>query len=65
MSEQVAFPDLLETDSSQYDLYAVVNHLGLINMGHYTCYVKNEEKQSWFYYDDSSVQEVPEKKIRS
>jgi len=34
-------------------------------MGHYVCYVKNQDKQSWFLYDDESVQEVNEKKIKS
>jgi len=24
-----------------YDLYAVINHIGNINMGHYVSYIKN------------------------
>ncbi len=34
-------------------------------MGHYTCFVKQEEKQTWLLYDDSAVTEVPEKRIKS
>lgn len=34
-------------------------------MGHYVCYVKNQDKQNWFLYDDESVQEVGEKKVKS
>jgi ubiquitin C-terminal hydrolase len=44
-----------------YDLYAVCNHMGNTNGGHYTAFVKNE-KGKWFYYDDDFVVEVKDTK---
>merc|ERR1712087_45854 len=36
-----------------YDLYAVINHSGSLNYGHYTANVKFNEK--WYSISDSSV----------
>lgn len=43
-------------DGSMYDLIAVDNHYGGIGGGHYTAYVKHDDK--WFYFDDSRVTET-------
>ncbi|CDW80741.1 ubiquitin carboxyl-terminal hydrolase 11 [Stylonychia lemnae] len=51
--------------STKYDLYAVVNHFGTINRGHYTSAVKNLQTNNWVSYDDSSVKDIPESKVRS
>ncbi|XP_033631005.1 ubiquitin carboxyl-terminal hydrolase 22-like [Asterias rubens] len=50
------------SDNNRYSLFAVVNHLGTIETGHYTCYVR-QHKDQWFKCDDalitkSSVQDV-------
>ena len=37
-----------------YDLYAVVNHIGNISSGHFTCFCINENND-WLYYDDDRV----------
>lgn len=34
-----------------YDLYAICNHIGTVNMGHYTAACREEE--GWCYYNDS------------
>lgn len=45
-----------------YDLIAVDNHYGGLGGGHYTAYVKNNDK--WFYFDDSRVTEAkPESSV--
>ena len=38
-----------------YDLYAVSNHSGGMGGGHYTAYVKNPVKKTWYMMNDSSV----------
>lgn len=36
-----------------YDLYAVSNHYGSLNGGHYTAMCKNPVANSWFEFDDN------------
>ena len=38
--------------STVYDLYAIVNHFGNLNGGHYTAYAKNPDG-NWYDYNDS------------
>lgn len=40
-----------------YELYGIVNHLGGMNNGHYTAFVKNSQNQ-WYHYDDEVIQKV-------
>lgn len=40
-----------------YDLYAVCNHYGNSNMGHYTAFIKNI-KGEWIHYNDEILQKV-------
>ena len=44
--------------SQKFDLYAVVNHQGSLNAGHYYAYAKNEGK--WYKFNDSKVTETHE-----
>jgi len=41
-----------------YDLYAVSNHYGSLNGGHYTASVKNSITGKWYYMNDSSCSEM-------
>ncbi|XP_049848930.1 ubiquitin carboxyl-terminal hydrolase 22-A-like [Schistocerca gregaria] len=43
-------------DKEIYSLFAVVNHIGNINNGHYTCYIKHGE--TWFKCDDHVIVKV-------
>ncbi|XP_075035630.1 ubiquitin carboxyl-terminal hydrolase 31 isoform X2 [Mixophyes fleayi] len=43
-----------------YDLYAVCNHHGTMQGGHYTAYCKNSVDGSWYCFDDSDVQALAE-----
>jgi ubiquitin C-terminal hydrolase len=44
----------------KYDLYAVVNHTGSLNSGHYFTYCKDEDSNKWFKFDDNDVLPMPE-----
>ncbi|KAJ6655051.1 hypothetical protein lerEdw1_006104 [Lerista edwardsae] len=43
-----------------YDLYAVCNHHGSMQGGHYTAYCRNALDGHWYSYDDSTVESVLE-----
>ncbi|XP_046893796.1 ubiquitin carboxyl-terminal hydrolase 31 [Hypomesus transpacificus] len=45
-------------DDYLYDLYAVCNHHGNMQGGHYTAYCKNSIDGQWYCFDDSEVQPV-------
>ncbi|KAG4220546.1 hypothetical protein PC116_g30975 [Phytophthora cactorum] len=43
--------------TSQYDLYAVIVHLGRdANSGHYWSYVKDQRHDSWYHCNDAEVE---------
>ena len=48
--------------STTYDLYAVTNHFGSLNGGHYTAFGKNPNGK-WYNYNDGSVNECSAKNI--
>eukprot|EP00041_Stephanoeca_diplocostata_P030259 m.910458 g.910458 ORF g.910458 m.910458 type:complete len:1322 (+) comp23723_c0_seq3:81-4046(+) len=43
------------TGSSQYNLFAVSNHFGNLEGGHYTAYCKNVFDHMWYDFNDSTV----------
>ena len=45
-------------ESQVYDLYAVSNHYGTMNGGHYTAMCHNVIKDAWYEFDDSSVSKI-------
>lgn len=47
---------------TKYKLYAIANHYGFNNFGHYSCYCLNLNKK-WYYYNDESVKEIDIKNI--
>jgi ubiquitin carboxyl-terminal hydrolase 22/27/51 len=56
-----------ETDEEKvegYQLCAVVNHIGNIDNGHYTCYIRHGDR--WYWADDNYIVQVPvESALRS
>jgi len=46
------------TDDNIYDLYGVINHFGSLHFGHYTAHCYNEESESWFNFNDSTVTRI-------
>ena len=45
-----------------YDLYAVANHYGDLDGGHYTAYCYNPVFGKWYNFNDHSCEEIPEEK---
>ncbi|XP_067352068.1 uncharacterized protein [Channa argus] len=50
---------------SSYCLYAVVNHIGHLNMGHYTALCHNTLTRTWHCFDDSTVREEQDNLVQS
>ncbi|RWS15006.1 ubiquitin specific protease-like protein [Dinothrombium tinctorium] len=48
------------SEDNIYDLYAVCNHNGNMQSGHYTAYCKNPVDGKWYFFDDTKVTPVPE-----
>eukprot|EP00301_Raphidiophrys_heterophryoidea_P001346 c10654_g1_i2.p1 GENE.c10654_g1_i2~~c10654_g1_i2.p1 ORF type:complete len:624 (-),score=140.33 c10654_g1_i2:140-2011(-) len=46
-----------------YNLISVSNHLGTIDGGHYTAFVKHSKTGNWFCFDDSRCQSMLESEI--
>ncbi|XP_063832508.1 ubiquitin carboxyl-terminal hydrolase 8 isoform X2 [Ostrinia nubilalis] len=49
----------------QYSLYAVSNHYGSMEGGHYTAYCKSQIYGKWYKYDDHVVTEIPSSEVKS
>jgi len=41
----------------KYELYGICNHMGNVSGGHYTAFVKTEEKQ-WFHCNDNIIEKI-------
>lgn len=48
-----------------YTLYAISNHYGTMDGGHYTAYCKNATQNKWYKYDDQTVTEVSPSQVKS
>jgi len=48
-----------------YDLYAVSNHYGTMEGGHYTAYCRNPNKHKWFKFDDHEVYDMSMSDVKS
>ena len=46
-----------------YDLYGVCNHMGGVQGGHYTAYVKNSQNE-WIHFNDTNV-DINEKSVNT
>ncbi|VDM94975.1 unnamed protein product [Thelazia callipaeda] len=56
--------DLLKKNRNKYELFGVVNHLGTMESGHYTCYIRHQTNQ-WFQCDDQKVSRVSMEEVLS
>ncbi|KAG8178699.1 hypothetical protein JTE90_011625 [Oedothorax gibbosus] len=52
-------------DDNVYELYAVCNHHGSMQGGHYTAYCRNPINGHWYHFDDNKVQEVSSSEVLS
>uniref|UniRef100_A0A8C5K7K8 Ubiquitin carboxyl-terminal hydrolase 50 n=1 Tax=Jaculus jaculus TaxID=51337 RepID=A0A8C5K7K8_JACJA len=48
----------------KYNLFAVVNHFGDLDGGHYTAFCKNSVTQAWYSFDDTRVSEIPDTSVQ-
>lgn len=48
------------SQSTTYDLFAVITHFGSVGGGHYIAYAKNSINSKWYEFNDSRVTEVSE-----
>ncbi|XP_050395698.1 ubiquitin carboxyl-terminal hydrolase 8 [Patella vulgata] len=48
-----------------YNLYAVSNHYGTMEGGHYTAYCRNPSLRKWFKFDDHEVYEISLSDVKS
>eukprot|EP01134_Creolimax_fragrantissima_P001432 CFRG1432T1 len=63
---QMRRPSSTETlNSAIYELYAVVNHTGGKEDGHYTVYAKNSRTRTWNMFDDDVTCPIKESDIKS
>ncbi|KAG8431132.1 hypothetical protein GDO86_019365, partial [Hymenochirus boettgeri] len=46
-----------------YDLYAVCNHHGSLQGGHYTAYCRNSLDARWYSYDDINVEQILDEEV--
>jgi len=54
-----------EMKDSNYDLFAVSNHMGGLGGGHYTAYAKNFLDKKWYELNDSRVSPIDEDRVES
>ncbi|XP_006813337.1 ubiquitin carboxyl-terminal hydrolase 22-like [Saccoglossus kowalevskii] len=54
--------DIFSTSENKYTLFAVVNHIGTIDSGHYTCFVR-QHKDQWFRCDDAVITKVAQQNV--
>ena len=65
ISQHIKMDYKAEGISPIYDLFAVTNHFGSLNGGHYTAYGKNALDSQWYNFNDSSVSKASEDQICS
>ncbi|XP_041740041.1 ubiquitin carboxyl-terminal hydrolase 47 isoform X5 [Coregonus clupeaformis] len=53
----VDVPHMLRTKNSDYELYAVVDHVGSLRGGHYTAKIKSYQNHKWYIFDDTYVRQ--------
>ncbi|XP_045504231.1 ubiquitin carboxyl-terminal hydrolase 8 isoform X2 [Colias croceus] len=55
----------LNCPTNGYNLYAVSNHYGSMEGGHYTAYCKSSVYGKWYKYDDHLVTEISPSEVKS
>ena len=51
-----------KNENNIYDLFAVANHYGTLNYGHYTAFCKNFDDDFWYEYNDRIVTKIEKEK---
>ncbi|XP_006261890.3 ubl carboxyl-terminal hydrolase 18 [Alligator mississippiensis] len=58
LTQEQCHTDAKDKVDWQYDLFAVVAHLGSANFGHYCAYTRSLTDHQWYCFNDSSVCQV-------
>jgi len=58
------YQTLSQIGPNVYELYSVLVHRGGALGGHYYCYTKNMTTGNWYEFNDSSVSEIDESKVK-
>ena len=48
----------------KYNLFGICNHMGGVQGGHYTAFVKNANN-NWYHFNDTNVSKINEKNLKS
>ncbi|CAH0388905.1 unnamed protein product [Bemisia tabaci] len=51
------YPPHLSSEDNRYSLFAVVNHIGSLDLGHYTAFIRHKKDQ-WFKCNDDHITQV-------
>ena len=54
--KEIIDPETQRADLTKYDLFAISNHIGNINTGHYYSHIKIG--QTWYCFEDSKVYKI-------
>ncbi|KAK8882446.1 hypothetical protein M9Y10_045088 [Tritrichomonas musculus] len=76
LTEKVTYPDILDLssyivgpdqdkDNMKYKLYAIIEHFGGLDSGHYETIILQDQKDKWFKYNDQLVQIIKKEKAHS
>jgi ubiquitin C-terminal hydrolase len=49
----------------RYELYSLITHVGLNNLGHYKCYCRNHLDSKWYLFNDNKILEIPSTKLKN
>ena len=60
--KELANKSLKSCEKISYNLYAISNHIGSLNGGHYTAFCKNPIQQQWYLFDDRTFEKVSDLK---
>lgn len=48
----------VDVGASKYTITAIVNHVGELSNGHYTCFVRDGQTERWLMFNDEKTREV-------
>ncbi|XP_042528093.1 ubl carboxyl-terminal hydrolase 18-like [Dipodomys spectabilis] len=55
LAEHQDFTEDAEQREAQYELFAVIAHVGMADVGHYCAYIRNPADGRWLCFNDSNV----------
>ena len=67
MTKFITGPQKLAEDEREheYKLYAIINHLGILEGGHYTANIFNDKLNNWYTFNDENVYQTSKNSIIS